>query len=96
MKRLLSIIVAATMVVSFFGMYTGDVSAVQKKESNRYLLDRDKTGAEYKEGEALVVFKTSGISPKTSVSDFADTNSDVEIESVWSFETENGASRVNL
>jgi len=91
MKRLLSIVVAITMGVSCFGMYTSDVSAAQNKESNRYLIDRDKTEAEYKEGEALVVFKTSGMSPKTAVSDFADMNSDVEIESVWSFETETEA-----
>ena len=88
MKKLLSVILAVTMVVTCFGMYTGDVYAAQKKESSRYLLDKNKTKAEYKEGEALVVFRTSGISPKTATADFADENSEIEIKSLWSFETE--------
>ena len=86
MKKIISSVIAAAMALTCFGLGTLSADAVEKSSADKTVTKKQSEEAAYKEGEALVVFKSSGKLTRAKASETIGLEDSMQIESMWDFD----------
>lgn len=86
MKRTLSSIIVLIMMCTCFGFGTVSAGAAEKDIPNSGIVKKKTNEGDYKEGEALVVFKSDGTLTKSQAAKSIGNDSEMKISKLWDFE----------
>lgn len=85
-KRILSSITVLIMIFTCFGFGTVSAGAAEKNIPKSGIVKKETNERDYKEGEALVVFKSDGTLTKSQAAKSIGNDSEMKISKLWDFE----------
>lgn len=86
MKKIISYVTVLAMMLTCFGFGTVSANAIEKNSSQKQVTNKAAKKSPYKEGEALVVFKSGGTLTRANASDSIGLGADIQIDDMWDFE----------